>query len=99
MDRIKSHASKIGSQNEGEVTTDTTIITVAKEGIRPQHPMLYQILEIMYDLSLDKLYKEISRRTVSERSVPTAFFIVMDVVSVTPETKLSLAGWTRVFKL
>ena len=68
VDRIKSHVAKIASQNE---RTDTTIITVAKEGIRLQYPMLYQVLEIISDLSLDKLCKEISKRTVSERSFAT----------------------------
>ena len=38
--------------------------------------MLYQVLEIMPDLSLDKLYKEINKRTVSERSIATASLTV-----------------------
>ena len=42
--RMKSHVAKIASQNETEVPTDTAIITVAEEGIRLQHPMLYQVL-------------------------------------------------------
>ena len=40
VDRIKGHVARIASQNEREVPTDTTIITVAKEGIKLQHPML-----------------------------------------------------------
>ena len=71
MDPIKGHVAKIGSQSETKVPTNTTTITVAKEGIRLQHPMLYQLLEIMPDLSLDKLNTEISKRTVSERSIAT----------------------------
>ena len=38
--------------------------------------MLYQVLEIMPDLSLDKLYKKISKRTVSETLVATASLTV-----------------------
>ena len=58
MARIKSHVAKIASQNEGKVPTDMAINTVAKEGIKLQHLMLYQVLKIMPDLSLDKLYKD-----------------------------------------
>ena len=65
VDHIKSHVAKINSQSEREIPTDTAIITVAKEGIRLQHPMLYQVLEIMPYLSLDKLNKQISQQTVS----------------------------------
>ena len=49
---------------------------MAKEGIRLQHLMLYQVLEIMPDLSLDKLYEEISKLKVIERSVATASLTV-----------------------
>ena len=38
--------------------------------------MLYQVLEIIPDLSLDKLYKEINKRIVSERLVATASLTV-----------------------
>ena len=38
--------------------------------------MLNQVLEIMSDVSLDKLYKEISKRAVSERSVAIALLTV-----------------------
>ena len=76
MDRMKSHVAKTASQNEREVPTDTAIVIVAKEEIRLQHSMLYQVLEIMPDLPLDNLYKEISKRTVSERSVATASLTV-----------------------
>ena len=59
-----------------EIPTDTAIITWANEGIRLQHPMLYKVLENIPELSLVKLYKEISKRTVSERSNATASLIV-----------------------
>ena len=49
-----------------------TIITVAKEGIGLQHQTLYQVLVIMPEFSLDKLYKKISKRTASEKSVAIA---------------------------
>ena len=68
---IRGRMAKIGSQREREVPTGMTIITVAKEEIRLQHVTLYQLLEIMLNLSLDKLYKAISKWTVSERSVAT----------------------------
>ena len=42
---------KIRSQSEREVATDMTIITIAKERIRLQHPTLYQVLEIIPDSS------------------------------------------------
>ena len=68
--------AKIGSQSKREVSTDMTIIAVAKEVIRLQLPTLYQMLEIMPDLSLDKLHEKISKRTVNERSVATASLTV-----------------------
>ena len=90
VDRIKSHVAKIASQNEREVPTDTAIITVVKKGIRLQHPMLYHVLETMLDLSLDKLNKEIRKRTVSERSVATASLWMDDID--TQEKTLNVAS-------
>ena len=55
MDRIKSRAAKFASQSKREIPTDIAITSVAKEGIKLQHPTLYQVLEITPDLSLDKL--------------------------------------------
>ena len=51
---------------------DRTIITGSKEAVNLQQLMFYPVLDIMTDLSHDKLYKETSKRTVSEKSVSMA---------------------------
>ena len=60
VDRVKQIVTIIGNQDIKELPTDSTIITVLKEGIKVRESMLYAVLE-RNNVTLSQLYTQINK--------------------------------------
>jgi hypothetical protein len=59
VDRVKSLRSIIRRLDTNETPTDLSTITVIKEGLKSQLPILYSVLNVINELTLERLYEEV----------------------------------------